>query len=469
MKARLLPLEFLHGKEVFLLRQNISRVQVESRSVVIAALAVVFLYSVFLLGGGSRPDIDSVPYLRAGSAVAAAGFLFLSARGGLRDFAVCVMLMGVLASLAVVQMIPLPPDIWSSFPDREIIRQLDSLLGLNVARPLTLSPSATGNALASLVVPVAAIFMAAAVKGWTMPLMTIVTIGVFSASLGLLQLDTSRDSPVYLYEVTNFGSAVGLFANRNHHAYFLTCCFLVSLYLFADAKSLLAKSLLAISAAFMGMMVLVTGSRGGTLTMVLAIILSMFTWRRKSRSNARGPSAIFALLCFLAPALLILSLQTSPVARLLAIGNERELRQDINLIAWEMAGEHQPWGVGFGAFEYAYRMREPIGLLSPSYVNEAHNDWLQFVIEGGAAALIILLVGLAYVVFRSLKLARRLSSDAGSVHWLGLGLMSIFALASFVDYPLRVPSLMVVATLGLAMFAAPVQKVNPAQRNRNSE
>jgi len=124
----------------------------------------------------------------------------------------------------------------------------------------------------------------------------------------------------------------------------------------------------------------------------------------------------------------------------------------------DMARDYQPFGVGFGSFEQAYRTIEPVSLLGPRYLNHAHNDWLQFPIEGGVPAIVIGLLLIVFVILRTLRIAgiRKADRDMVTNAWLGILLIGILALASVVDYPLRTPSLMMLAAAGLAMMFKPI-------------
>ena len=46
---------------------------------------------------------------------------------------------------------------------------------------------------------------------------------------------------------------------------------------------------------------------------------------------------------------------------------------------------YAPWGSGLGTFEQVFKLHEPDALLSPSYLNHAHNDWLELVAADPAA------------------------------------------------------------------------------------
>src|SRR5690606_31481471 len=110
----------------------------------------------------------------------------------------------------------------------------------------------------------------------------IIILACISALWAAFQLTGSARSPLYIYNITNNGSAVGLFANRNHQAVLLAAT-IVMLGWYAASHAVTAKlaSLkfyAAISALFVLVpLVFVTGSRAGLLLMapglVAAIIL----------------------------------------------------------------------------------------------------------------------------------------------------------------------------------------------------
>ncbi len=131
---------------------------------------------------------------------------------------------------------------------------------------------------------------------------------------------------------------------------------------------------------------------------------------------------------------------------------------------WQMLKDYMPWGAGFGAFEQAYRTIEPAELLGPRYLNQAHNDWIQFFIEGGAAAAVIFAAFVALAlraVFRLLR-SSGIGAPARRQTLLALLLLALFAVGSLVDYPLRTPLAMIFAVYCLAMVLRPVSTADDA-------
>ncbi|MFK4002532.1 hypothetical protein [Qipengyuania sp. NPDC077563] len=144
-----------------------------------APYVLIFLICVAsLLGGGSRADIASLSYLRAIAAVAiAAGCLILTQRQ-LATIKWPLALLGAIGALCLIQLLPVPPAFLPQGGPRETILEMGQLLGDFLWRPMTLSPSATVNALGSLLVPVAVLMWLAISQSRTTALLTLVGNGV---------------------------------------------------------------------------------------------------------------------------------------------------------------------------------------------------------------------------------------------------------------------------------------------------
>jgi len=108
----------------------------------------------------------------------------------------------------------------------------------------------------------------------------------------------------------------------------------------------------------------------------------------------------------------------------------------------EMLTTYFPVGSGFGTFEFVFKIAEPESFLHPQYMNHAHNDFVQFLLEGGIPAAIIAIVFLAWFGKTAWRLGR---GEAGhGLATASAAMIVLLMLASLVDYPLRVPSLMAV-------------------------
>jgi hypothetical protein len=119
-----------------------------------AALLVL----VFLTGGGSRDDIQSLVVLRPVALLLGAYAATRITADQWRAIAVPAWLLIAIATVLTLQLIPLPPEVWTSLPGRELHAQALLAAGLGDAwYPVSLSPAKTLNALMSLSVPMAAL------------------------------------------------------------------------------------------------------------------------------------------------------------------------------------------------------------------------------------------------------------------------------------------------------------------------
>lgn len=435
------------------------------------AALVVLLLLAFGLGGSSRADVPQLLWLRPASILCLGAGLITIQREHIRGYASMIGIMGFAVALPLLQSIPLPPSIWQGLPGREIVAQIDQAVGAGrLWRPVSLAPSETVNALGSMALPVAILVLgiqlaprrqAALV---TLPL----AMGMLGALLGMLQLLDADDSGLYLFDITNKGSPVGLFANRNHQAVALSCLIplgAVALRLFwprhwpARARS--AAALLGLIVTFV--LVLVTGSRAGLLSSLVATALVVFLGPKMDvRSPYSGaiqrPFLPAIRSAFVAGIGLIAVWQDRDLAlrRLLETAPQDDLRAEILPTLWRIAQEQGFWGTGIGSFERVYQIHEPAHLLGPAYVNHAHNDWLELLITGGWPAILLSFAAAVLITLRFSQLWSAYRVDEmQALRWAGFICIVILSLASFSDYPLRTPYLAGLFALCLVWFFSP--------------
>ncbi len=442
-----------------------------------------FVAIVALMGGGSRYDISSAPLLRAASILFAAVSIALMPSRALTGLRVPLALIAALAVWMGIQLTPLPPSLWASLPLRGPIWEIDQLLGAPEHwRPISMAPSLTMNSLLSLCVPFAAFLVAAAlpaaerVRLWW----AIWAFGLASVVFGLLQIMGGPRSVFYLYRITNDTSPVGLFANRNHHALLLSISILAAGWLISNeilrrnGRPLVVPALAASIVLFL-LFTLVIGSRMGLICgaastiMAYAVVRWSYRFRAKPINQARtlqrgrhrssdrfGVARRIALNVL--PLVLIVGLgilfyfsgRDNTVGRLFQGDGVEEFR--IATLATVTALMKQVWllGAGFGSFARVYQIVEPDALLREAYFNQAHNDWFQIVIEGGLPAVLIFAGGAIWILLQLVSAAR-----ARGVPLRGEMAETVTVAATFavlisgaaVDYPLRVPSIMMVAAI----------------------
>lgn len=451
---------------------------------------MAFFTVVFFTGGSSRDDVQSLVFLRPLAVLFGIYALICMDREAWKGRAFPLYIALALAGLMVLQLIPLPPNVWTALPERQIFANIAVLAGFEQPwRPLTLSPSRTLNSLFSLTIPISAmmLYLNLDPRRRKEAVAVIITLAGISALWAAVQLTGSERSPFYLYNITNNGAAVGLFANRNHQAVLLAATIVMLGWYGAShrktAKLAPLKLYSSITAIFVMMpLIFVTGSRAGLVLMapalataVLLVYFGRYTmegqvvvkgnYARKKWLTSRQ-FLLFSNI-FLVATMAILSIyfaRSLAFDRLFGGGNADELRSQLLPLLTQMLSDYFPWGSGFGSFEYVYRMYEPQELLNPTYLNQAHNDWLQFPIEGGFPAVLIASVAGIWGLLQIIELARiwRYSGYAKYTAIMTVMVILLFLAGSIGDYPLRVPSLMALCAVMACILG---DNKNIGQRN----
>lgn len=441
-------------------------------------LSAIYVVLVFTIGGGSRADIQSLIILRPlAVAIGALGFWYLT-RDHIRPHRFLFIMTGLLFSLILVHLIPMPPALWSALPGRMLAMEIDRTVGLSgVWRPLSLVPTGTWNALFALVVPITMLIIAAQMNREQLfgLLPMIIAVGLVSGFLGLLQAVGPPRGPLYFYRITNSDMAVGLFANRNHQAVFLATLFPM-LAVFASAglssvSQLRFRGWASLAAGtFLIPLVLVTGSRAGLIATVigLAFALSLYQPPEKLTIEKRKGSKSYAQHIFVAvgtvafAAVTILMARAEALERLITADATEDLRWVALGPIMKSAWQYFPAGSGVGSFAEVYQVQEPTVALGLNYFNHAHNDWVEILLTTGLpGALLACVAAFAYVKATLAAFSRKKTAGRDKQFaQLGTVILGILALASLADYPVRVPSLsclVVIAAIWLSAGCKPDQ------------
>ena len=437
---------------------------------------IVFLILTFFLGGGSRDDVQSLAILRPLSLIIC-GFALLTLRR--EQVAAHKFLFGMTAvvfALIGLHLVPMPPTIWSALPGREIISEVDRVTQAGaVWRPISMVPNATWNALYSLFVPLAVLLLGVQLNREQrfQLLYVVIGLGLLSGLWGLMQAIGSPTSPLYLYRITMPGAAVGLFANRNHQAILLAILLpALVIYAISGVRTIEAAKQKGWTAVAIGVvlipLILVTGSRAGLLLAIVALIFAGLLYRKPSiavlgkrkatKISPRIAIGAFAVLCL--GALTILMSRAEAFRRLMAPDQTEDLRFRVWGPIVEMAWKYFPVGSGVGSFVDVFKIDEPDSVLSPNYLNHAHNDWLEVFMTAGLPGIILLAIAVFAFGRSSLTAFQTCMSDGRAVLFSRLGavVIALLALGSVGDYPLRVPSLMCIFVIALLWLTGERQR-----------
>ena len=193
-------------------------------------LCTVVIVASLFLGGGTRGGYLSDAILQLLSIPLLVASLWrLSEVPLTKDTRRALFFCLAIAVLPLVQLIPLPPWLWTALPNRQLEVETFQLVGETVPwMPISVSPRGTWLSALSLLPPIA-IFLGTLLVGYrerrSLSLVFLV-VGVISVFVGLLQVAQGQASPLRFFAITNPTEAVGFFANRNHYAALHYCLML---------------------------------------------------------------------------------------------------------------------------------------------------------------------------------------------------------------------------------------------------
>jgi len=393
----------------------------------------------------------------------------ISPKIDLRSVRLPLILLSALAVLMLIQLVPLPPSVWTRLPGHSPFVQIAVAAGFPQPwRAISLTPDYTLASLADLVVPLAALLCVAAIEPGQRPkIVGILLLGVLgSVVLAIAQLSTGQNSPLYTFEITNRGAAVGVFSNRNHQAVLLACSVpLLAAWLAIGRHGLsrsVSQSLFFFLIVLLLPLTLVTGSRAGLLLLGGSMFATIVIFRaelmppRGSPRRAKLTLLLIAFACLLTvTSLAVLLARAEALERLLSIDMKDENRLSNLSTLLTMAKAYFPLGAGFGSFDPLFRYFEPDSELQLFYLNHAHNDLIELLITGGLASALILVTFLGWFAVRGLAILRTRSTlPMQACARAGLIIIGIILLSSLVDYPLRTPLLALVFTLSAGLVSS---------------
>lgn len=188
-------------------------------------------------------------------------------------------------------------------------------------------------------------------------------------------------------------------------------------------------------------------SRGGALGAAAGIVMLPFLFRGKASSAA-------ALGIVLAGAVAVALADPSILVRRFEQLDPFEIQEDTRVKIWVttlQAAAHQPvLGFGLGTHPHAYHPYQPPALTGQ--IHHAHNEYVNFLFEGGAVFLLAILGGLVLWAGRSWKALQRLAGPDRFLPTAALCAAAAEVIHSVVDFDCRVTSagMLFGALVGLA-------------------
>jgi O-antigen ligase len=381
--------------------------------------------------------------------------------------------------VSAIQLVPLPPSIWTQLPSRDIVESVFDLLGgARPWMPISVSPNATWLSLLSLLPPLA-IFVAAIqinVRERRRLSLIVVAVAAVSALLGLLQVAQGPSSALRFFTVTNTTEAVGFFANRNHFAALMYTALLFAAvwaihYAFkirswAELKSIDPFIIAAFTASFSVLVVLIAGdavarSRAG-LGLTIVALGGIFAIAFLDRRNTSGTAMAKLLLgSTILAVILIVQFALYRILDRFTADSLADARLIFAHNTIRAALAFMPFGSGVGTFVPVYAMFErPGDTMQHVYANHAHDDLLELWLETGIMGL-LLLAAFLFWFGKNAVAAWRKSTAVSSEFDIALIraatiVIALILLHSLVDYPLRTDAMMAIFAFSCALLVEPL-------------
>ena len=441
-----------------------------------AAVAAIVLAMALLLGGGTMQGLPGDAIVIALGLLLAVVLVAAWPAQTLLPYRFELALLTAVLALPLLQLVPLPPAVWTALPGRAALAAQQTAVGIAPHwAPLSLDPAGTWRAWLALL-PGASLFVAAlTLDTRRLERLTalIPLLALAGALLGFAQVAGGPGSPLRLFAYTQRGSAEGFFANRDHFAdllnvaMLLSAAWLIALWLQPPMRT--GRRALAMAAGWVMLAALLVGllltqSRAGValgaLTLLAIVVLAWRAGQAKPRLARRVALALLVIA--------MLALQWGLYAVLARLHQDpfTDARWWIMRATWA-AAQHYAWlGSGIGSFVHVLPQFQARATLIPPYVNHAHNDYLELWLEGGIPALLPMLVFVAWWLWRSLRAWRPAPAGDGGegdhalpgllVRAASIGVL-LLLLHACVDYALR--TLALEATL--AVLCAWLARRNP--------
>ena len=358
----------------------------------------------------------------------------------------------------------------------------EGILNLTPAASLSLDPYATRFFLMRLFLYI--IFFAAAltfINSTSRLRLIVITLISFGGLIAFYSILQRVEDPSSIYGLRQPGQAIpfGTFINRHHFAALMEMTIGLSLgVVFAGDIGRNRWPFIVAAAMVMAIAIVLTGSRGGVIGLIAALIaIAVFSGygssgKRSQTENERfSPKVILAAGAAFVLLTIFIVLFLGDVDPLLrgtglsgGTGDLTSGRAEFWRTAFKIFLDHPIIGAGFDAFGAAYSSYDPSSGLFR--VEQAHNDYLQTLSDAGIAGFACVAAFIYLLLKKGSDLIRNSSSGfrRGAAVGALAGCVGILV-HSFVDFPLRTPANAFVF-LALASIAV-VQIPDERKQRRN--
>ena len=378
-------------------------------------------------------------------------------------------LLGLGVLVVLVQLVPLPPDLWTALPGRSAIAEAYAAIGADLPwLPVSVAPYRSVLTLFAIIPGLAMFVGIKLLRPSPRWIALAIAAGMLcSIALGAVQVASGTESAAYLYPIHNVG-AVGVFANANHMGTLLLVSIPFAAALLVSSKSDRGGSTQGRIAVGIAALILVTvgiALNGSLAAVALAVpVLVASGALVPAATRWRSLALPVAAVTLVAAVALVALTPIGGMASNLGPDSSVQGRSAIWRTTARAIGESFPVGTGLGTFEPVYRQYEDPAAVTSEYVNHAHNDYLELVLELGAAGAVLIVLFLGWWAVAATRVwTSTLSTPFGRAATIATA--AILA-HSIVDYPLRTGALMAVFGAAIALMA---QRSRSAPENKRSD
>ena len=414
-----------------------------------------FLVVALCLGGGGRgANIANLFVQMAALLVVAINFDRIRAGLGRIGWPGRLLVIATIA-LPLLQLVPLPPSIWTGLPGREVLAEAQEVaVGELRWAPISLVPTVTLLALTGLIAPLVMFLAAASLDrgGAVYSLAILAALGLLCAALGALQV--LAGGALALFDTGDPGYLHGLFANHNSTGIFLVIALCALIEFSAILR--LKGAVLGVAAACgiaLAVAIILTQSRSSLALMIFPFGLLGYHLVQRSRLAGNRVMGFAAIGAVVLAGTGLAALAISSNDRLAQTVERFDTTANLRPALWSdarlSAERFFPVGSGMGTFDEVFQLDESLETLYPARAGRAHSDYLEIAIEAGGAGILVLFIWAVYAGWGSYRAAGR-----QSLSWpFYLAVTGSFAAQSLLDYPLRNQALLCVAALILGLMA----------------
>jgi O-antigen ligase len=368
------------------------------------------------------------------------------------------LLIAASCALPILQLIPLPPQVWHNLPGREFAIEARQIAGVDGWAPFTLDRNRTIGAALSLIVP-----MAVLAAGWRLSPEAlirlgwmIVALGIFNLLLGAVQVVSQGTTAILYPELPMPGVLFGTFANRNTTGIFLVTCLTLAALLPPLGQSSAMRIMHWSGIALMVFAIALTRSRSAIALSLLPLAAMAGRYILEKRPDAKKLIAALAAAAALGTAIVAIA----PDTRLGATIDRFDTDSDPRSFIWDdaaySAGRYWPVGAGTGTFDEVFQADRALENFGHRKAGRAHNEYLEVAIENGLPGIalawgwILSILGLAFT-------AR--NSRIRWIAWSGAMIAGCAALQGITDYPFRNIAMLSVYAFALLLLLLPTRLV----------